>query len=374
MSHPVNDDRGSLNIAVSIVAFCDAEVFGGAQVFLERFAQYVRRQNGDIALYAANPELYGSFPGPVTCLEPTKRWQLQQIFCLARNLRHKHLKDIALLNMSTPTNLHAALIACNLAGLRKIAVHHSAYYKTSSDFQNQLARMGLRTISNHVVVGDSAKAQLSRCHGVPKSSIVTWYPGVDLERFSPDGEDYRDQAGLRGKTIIGCIARISPKKGVFDLVRAFDRVRGEVTSLHLVLVGTGPDKARLIRLVADLGLDDEVTIAGFDEQIENWYRTFDLFCLPSHQECVPLTMLEAMACGRPLLITDVGSISNVLHGTTAEIVQPNVEGLANGLRKMLAQTEDWENMGYLLRLLTIAEFDEAAKFRELSLIINHTGL
>ncbi|MFD8572922.1 glycosyltransferase [Streptomyces sp. NPDC057694] len=121
--------------------------------------------------------------------------------------------------------------------------------------------------------------------------------GVDLKRFSPEGPA-ADAAGA-GPLVV-CVGRLCRQKGQDVLVEAWRDVLADVPGARLVLVGDGPDLDRL-RAAAP----PSVLFAGAVEDPAPWYRAADLVVLPSRWEGIALAPLEAMACGKPVLLTDV---------------------------------------------------------------------
>ncbi|XKK59229.1 glycosyltransferase [Streptomyces sp. ARC32] len=133
--------------------------------------------------------------------------------------------------------------------------------------------------------------------------------GIDLTRFDTDapGEAPEDPDGVRLRHGIGpdaplavCVGRLCRQKGQDLLLAAWETVRVRVPGARLVLVGDGPDRARLAA-----GAPASVVFAGTVADATAWYRAADLVVLPSRWEGMALAPLEAMACGRPVVVTDV---------------------------------------------------------------------
>ncbi|MEW2436224.1 glycosyltransferase family 4 protein [Streptomyces caniferus] len=136
--------------------------------------------------------------------------------------------------------------------------------------------------------------------------------GVDLDRYAPA---YREEAVRRAlrrdlpalgdlppdAPLVVCVGRLCPQKGQLSLLRAWPAVGAAVPGARLVLVGDGPDR-ELLHAAAPPG----VRFAGAARDAVPWYRAADLVVLPSRWEGMALAPLEAMACGRPVVVTDVG--------------------------------------------------------------------
>ncbi|MFJ9536285.1 glycosyltransferase [Streptomyces sp. NPDC101225] len=121
--------------------------------------------------------------------------------------------------------------------------------------------------------------------------------GVDTLRFRPEG----DRAGAGAGPLVACVGRLCRQKGQDVLLRAWPEVVRRLPGARLVLVGDGPDADRL-RAAAP----GSVTFAGPAADAAPWYRAADVVVLPSRWEGMALAPLEAMACARPVLVTDVG--------------------------------------------------------------------
>jgi glycosyltransferase involved in cell wall biosynthesis len=128
--------------------------------------------------------------------------------------------------------------------------------------------------------------------------------GIDLSRFAP-----RDKAAARaalelppGKTIFGTIGRVEFNQKQQDfLVRTFSTAWRKNPAMHLVIAGDGPDRGRLEALVSGLGLQEQITMLPWQADSAMFYSALDLLVIPSRFEGVPLVMLEAIACGIPVI-------------------------------------------------------------------------
>jgi glycosyltransferase involved in cell wall biosynthesis len=158
--------------------------------------------------------------------------------------------------------------------------------------------------------------------GFPCDRIEVIPNGVELEDFEPTltRETARRAAGLPlDARLIVSIARFHPVKDHATLLRAFAFLASRHATARLVLAGEGPLRSSLESLAAELGVTDRVDFLGVRSDVPALLRASDVFCLTSLSEAASLTVLEAMAAGVPIVLTDVGGNS--------ELVRDGVEGL-----------------------------------------------
>lgn len=156
--------------------------------------------------------------------------------------------------------------------------------------------------------------------GIDPGKIHVIYNGVDHGLFRPaDRQLARRELGLvpSGKIIL-YVGNLKEEKGCLELVRAFALVAGQRRDATLYLVGRGPDAGRVAALVDTLELKDRVhLVGGMDHpELPRWFNASDVVTLPSFNEGVPNVLLEAMACGVPVVASRVGGIPEIVpeHG------------------------------------------------------------
>ncbi|WUH92420.1 glycosyltransferase [Streptomyces sp. NBC_00433] len=179
--------------------------------------------------------------------------------------------------------------------------------------------------------------------------------GVDLARFTPTADRDAVRAALPALSDVGpdtplvvCVGRLCPQKGQDVLLRAWPAVAAALPAARLVLVGDGPDHRRLL-----LGAPPGVLLAGAARDTVPWYQAADVVVLPSRWEGMALAPLEAMACGRPVVATDVSGAREGLHPVdAADCVVPVGDAAALSAA--------------LLRLLTDRPVRTAASLRALT--------
>jgi glycosyltransferase involved in cell wall biosynthesis len=187
------------------------------------------------------------------------------------------------------------------------------------------------------------------------------YHGIDTARFSPGArsEAFRRRYGVASdQLLVLCSARISPRKGQLELVDAFARVIREIPNVRLLLAGSCNSgsrayRARVADAVATLGLSG---VVSFDEtlQLEDMpeaYRSADLVVQPSQAEGLGLALLEAMACGRAVLGTDIPGIREVIVPRETGVLVPtdDASALASQLVELLVNDAARERYGRAAR-------------------------
>jgi sugar transferase (PEP-CTERM/EpsH1 system associated) len=172
-----------------------------------------------------------------------------------------------------------------------------------------------RFIHRYVTVSRQLADWLQQTDGVAPNRVTHICNGVDIERFSPVPK-------TPGPFVIGTVARLQAVKDQQALLRAvallLDRQPQLRDNLRLRLVGDGPERQTLEALAVELGIADVTTMPGFSDDVPGVLRSFDVFVLPSLNEGISNTILEAMACGLPVVATNVGG--------NPELVQDGVTG------------------------------------------------
>lgn len=205
--------------------------------------------------------------------------------------------------------------------------HHGRLVRrTYLGLERLLARLTTRFI--HVSRSEMEEALAL---GVSNASRAVVIPNavdcgqIDRLGAAPDGE--RAALGVADTSpIVGCVARISPQKGLDDFVRAMRLVADAMPSARFVLVGDAPAgdealKRQLSDLVVSLGMADRLVRTGYRSDAVRLMKTFDVYVSSALWEGLPIALLEAMACRRPIVATDVGGNNDVVvHGTTGFLV------------------------------------------------------
>src|SRR5262249_34309966 len=159
---------------------------------------------------------------------------------------------------------------------------------------NRLDRIVLRRFRALAAVSDEVMESLISS-GIPRERIRAIANGIDLRASeAADPARFPGIRTVRGK-VIGMVARLDQQKGFEYLFRAVREVGTYVDGLALILVGEGPGRLAIEKLVKHLGLQHNVLLAGRRTDMAEVYAAIDIFVLPSLNEGLPMTVLEAMA-------------------------------------------------------------------------------
>jgi phosphatidylinositol alpha-1,6-mannosyltransferase len=193
---------------------------------------------------------------------------------------------------------------------------------------------------------------------VPRDVPVSvLYPGADMDRFRPDlpTADIRERLGIGDRPLVVCVSRLVTRKGQDVLIRGMERVRRRVPDAALLLVGGGPDEARLRDLAAGAPARS-VFFAGEvgEADLARHYAVGDVFAMPCRTRRAGLEVegwgnvfIEAAACGRPVVVGDSGGAREALvDGETGLLVNgANVDEVAEAVAALLGDPDRARAMG-----------------------------
>jgi glycosyltransferase involved in cell wall biosynthesis len=185
------------------------------------------------------------------------------------------------------------------------------------------------TQTHLIVVCQEAYAQ-ALALGIAPQNLSLIPNGIDTELFRsiPHTQRFKAALGLSPEVpMVGFVGRLAWEKGPDEFLRIAARVHQKRPALHFVLVGEGPLREQLVQLIHELGLENCVHLAGLWDDMTEVYSALDVLVVTSRSEGMPLAVLEAMACERPVIAMAVGGV--------AEIIEEGVSGY-------LIAPEDWK--------------------------------
>ncbi len=231
-----------------------------------------------------------------------------------------------------------------------MAKNSTASGESESDQRITHEHLLVKTADMIVVAAARERENLIRLYRAEESRIKIIPCGVNLDHFQPlDGAACRRQLGIpMDRAVALFVGRFAPLKGIDALLGAVADLKKKLANLHLVVVGgDGPQAAStrsLTRLAGALDIQDRVTFTGPVDQrvLPNYYSACDLLAVPSHYESFGLVVLEALACGRPVVATPVGAVETIIQpGVNGLIVgRPSPDRVARGIARVLKEFRD----------------------------------
>jgi glycosyltransferase involved in cell wall biosynthesis len=234
----------------------------------------------------------------------------------------------------------------------------------TSPARRRFARAALAAVTRVAAVSEGAYDALVAVLG---DRVLLVENGVDVARFTPLATGH---AGDDGPVRILYAGILTARKGVLDHLAASDRLAAEGMDHRIVLVGGTPDEGaaagdEVVR--AAEARADRVVLAGTrpPDEMPAAYRDADVFCLPSWWEAMPLTVLEAMASGLPVVASAVGDIPRIVDDDTTGLVVParDVDALAAALRTLVEDADRRRSMGAAGRRRVEERWSADAMFR-----------
>lgn len=230
-----------------------------------------------------------------------------------------------------------------------------------------LSRWTHRLADRIVAVSEAVKSHLIDAEAVGPSRIVVIPNGVNpalYENLDP-ATSRRSLELPQDEMIVGAAGRLTPVKDFGNLIRAVARVRDTGIPIRLILAGDGPLRPDLEALAGELDLGDRVIFPGNIGDMRRFYGALDVFVLSSIREGSPNVVLEAMACGCPVIATNVGGVPELIGDQDSGLlVDPDdPEGLASALLRLAREPRLRANLAKNGRKRISEQFDLEASVK-----------
>src|SRR6266498_299444 len=214
----------------------------------------------------------------------------------------------------------------------------------------------VRSLAGHttalIAVSPQVRDDLVALRVAPPERFVVIRLGIELgERVAGAGDGRVESRRYLGippdRFAVGWIGRMTAVKRTDDVLVAFKRLREDGVEAVLCMVGDGPDRPQLEQRAHELGIVRDTLFLGYQEDVAQFYAAFDALVLPSSIEGTPVSAIEALAAGRPVVATRVGGVPDVVEeGEDGFLVEPGAtEELAERLAQLAADPELRERMG-----------------------------
>lgn len=309
---------------MKIVHVVDSMEVGGAETLVSQMCLLQREQGHDVAVYAV--KALGAV-GEQMRVEgfkvlanvgrhlPDSTWNFYRLFREAR-------PDVVHSHNPTPT-IYAAL-AARLAGTASIiSTRHSLVAPPHDRVAESKYSAAARFCDWIVGICDATSENLKNLGTIPPHKIRRVYNGVAPLR-QPALEELPAKSGF---TLV-FVGRLQPVKNLFLLLNAFQIAHAAAPNLRLWIVGDGNERVPLERLAAELQISNQITFFGQQLDVAPYYFAADTFIMSSKSEGLPLSLLQAMSSGLPVIVPDVGGMPEVVRLTDAGYVVPAAEPAA----------------------------------------------
>ena len=228
-----------------------------------------------------------------------------------------------------------------------------------------------RSTGTHLSVVCQSAYLNALMHGIRSDRLHLVANGVDCDTFQPrQGSSFLQRAlGLARQTrLVGFVGRLSPEKGPEVFLRAAWLVRQSCPDVHFVFVGNGPLLGKLTTTARHMGAGDWLHFAGELTDMPQVYGSLDVVVSTSHAEGMPLVLMEAMACGVPVVATHVGGVAElVVVGETGFLARAgDYEGIAESTTRLLVEPGLRDAMGAAGRLRAEEKFSLVKSVAEMA--------
>jgi L-malate glycosyltransferase len=214
--------------------------------------------------------------------------------------------------------------------------------------QSALSRWKYRQVDCFICASEAIR-QIVVSDGIPRTRTVTVHEGIDLGRVAaaPPAELHKELWLPHHAPLVGNVAALVPHKGQRHLVDAAALVLPKHPDARFIIAGEGELRTTLEHQIRQHHLEKHVILAGFRTDILSLHKAFDIFVMSSMTEGLGTSILDAMACGKPVVGTTAGGIPEVVaDGETGLLVPPrDAAGMASAIARLLADRALQERMG-----------------------------
>ena len=387
---------------MKITIVVSASSWGGTEVHTVALARTLEGNGHEVCLLEVGSDLYAGIKfGPgvrVSAVHPGDAGALGRLGVAdAVSMLRKVKGDVCIFPKSWfPSGSWRLDLAARVVFPRYLTIEHLASLpfpeKTRErHFYNLIPGVGLwwyltklddrlRSLLPHrvVCVSEAVRANLIAFHGYRAQKVATIHNGIDTERFRPDPmarAKARKEWGIPQDALVyGALGRFDVMKGFDVALELFARLlkHAEGRNAWLILGGQGPDYREMKAVAESTQFNGRVRLLGFTDAPWEIYPAFDLFVMPSRNEGLPLSLLEAMACGCCPVAMGVGGIPEIVSGPSfGWVVEPNDRsGFFAAMKEAaLSGADRLQEIGMTGRGQVVANFQASNQFGALARLI-----
>ena len=278
--------------------------------------------------------------------------QNQKAYRELKNLIDK--EEFSIIHCHTPVGGVLARLAARKArkkGTKVIYTAHGFHFYTGAPLQNWLIYYPIERFCAHytdtlitINQEDYKRAQRFACHDIRLVNGV----GINLNKTNSCNTDkklMREQLGIpRDAFVLLSVGELIKRKNHPMLIKIMNKLRDE--NIYCLICGSGVDYDELDDLIHQNNLDKQIQLLGFRHDVIALYETSDLFVFPSLQEGLPVAVMEAMACGKPCIVSDIRGNHDLIHNEKGGyLVKQNCEEYVESIQRLLDDPQKRDSFG-----------------------------
>ena len=266
--------------------------------------------------------------------------------------------QIDILHAHSRTTMVLAAWLSYVSGIPYLATAHG-FFKAHF-WRRAFPCWGLRTIA----ISDPVGEHLVRDFKIEASKVKVIYNGIDINKFGSGfgvgSSELKRKFGLGDAVVIGIIARLADVKGHIYIIGAMPEILKVIPDAQLLIVGEGKMKPELLELSRRLSLEKSIFFVPSVLDTREALAAMDIFVMPSLKEGLGLSLMEAMACGLPVIGSAVGGIKTLItHQQNGLLVQPqDVKGLAQAVLELLQDEYKAKTLGAKAKVFIAEHFSQ----------------
>ena len=277
-------------------------------------------------------------------------------------------KQYTLVHCHSPIGSVIARLACRKQrkkGLKLIYTAHGFHFFTGAPKKNWLIFYPIEKIfaryTDILITICSEDYQRARKKKLGKNIVYSPGVGIDVDKVKKIDKkaDKRQMLGIREKDILVLsVGELNQNKNHETIVRALKQLNR--TDVHYVICGQGDKKEELERMAKQFGMEERLHLLGFRTDALEWMKVADLFAFPSYREGLPVSLMEAMAAGLPVVCSKIrGNVDLIKDGEGGYMCEPmDVASFAENLSRLIKDAEQRKCMGEKNQI-TVQQFDKS---------------
>lgn len=354
-----------INVLVIVSSLC----FGGAEKHLIALLNYLDLAYFSLSLIYLKPE-EALLPqldqrrctNGISCCNVTRKVDWLAVRKLAKHIRD-HEVDLVMCVNAYP--MLYAWLARSLSRRNPVIVEvfHSTEPGTFNERLQMLFYRPFFRASKLLIYVCENQRSYWRARGLRARRDIVIYNGIDVERFADcwtteEKTELRKRFGFAPTDyVVGLCAAMRPEKSHGDLLTAVARLRADGTIIKCLLIGDGPERVHIEDQIRTMGLPEHIRITGFLEDVRPAIAACDVMALVSHHESFSIAALEAMAMGKPMVMTKIGGAGEqVIESETGFLYPPGDISALMWTLKKLESAEARGRMGRQAREKVVSDF------------------